>query len=140
LPYPVTSHSQESQILDGKKLKQRATRSSHPLSPKHSKMKEHSTYKTNSWLKIQPPPPLYRPSGKDRSTPTLGVATQALTGAFWSTHDVLHRTVTHPSGLRVLPTQAPRSCRVSPSSKFLGAHKSRLRPPSLRSWFCGSTK
>jgi hypothetical protein len=50
-------------------------------------MKEHSTYKPKSWLKIQPPPPIYRPSGKDRSTPTLGVTTQALTGAFWSTHE-----------------------------------------------------
>jgi hypothetical protein len=42
-------------------------------------MKEHSTYKPKSWLKIQPPP-IYRPSGKDRSTPTLGVTTEALTG------------------------------------------------------------
>jgi hypothetical protein len=27
-----------------------------------------------------------------------------------------------------------------PASKLLGAPGSRLRPPSLRSWFCGSTK
>jgi hypothetical protein len=32
LPYLVTSHSQESLILDGKKLKQRATHTSLPLS------------------------------------------------------------------------------------------------------------
>jgi hypothetical protein len=50
-------------------------------------MKEHSTYKPKSWLKIQPPP-IFRPSEKDRSTPTLGVTTQALTGAVWSTHEV----------------------------------------------------
>jgi hypothetical protein len=32
LPYPVTSHSQESHILYGEKLKQRATLTSLPLS------------------------------------------------------------------------------------------------------------
>jgi hypothetical protein len=93
-------------------------------------MKEHSTYKPKSWLKIQPPPPICRPFGKDRSTPTLGVTTQALIGAFWSTHEVLHRTAAHPSAHRILPTQAPRSCRVSPASKLLGAPGSHLRLPS----------
>jgi hypothetical protein len=46
----------------------------------------------------------------------------------------------HPPGLRVLPTQAPRSCHVSPTTKLLDAPGSRLLPPSLGSWFCGSTK
>jgi hypothetical protein len=73
------------------------------------------------------PPPTYRPSGNDRCTPTLGVRTQALTRAF--------RTAAHPSGLRVIPTQAPRSCRVSPASKLLGGPGSHLRPPSLQSCF-----
>jgi hypothetical protein len=98
-------------------------------------MKEHSTYKPKNWLKIQPPPPIYRPSGKDRSTPTLGVTTQVLTGAFWSTHEVLHRTAAYLSGLHVLPTQTPRSCHVSPASKLLDAPGSRLRPPSFRLGF-----
>jgi hypothetical protein len=107
------------------------------LSPQeHSKMKEHSHLQRVGW-KFSPPP-IYWPSGKDRSTSTLGVTTQALKGAFWSTHEVLHRTTAHPSGLHVLPTQAPRSCRMSPASKLLGAPESRLRPLSLRYWFCGS--
>jgi hypothetical protein len=76
------------------------------------------------------------PPENDRSTPTLG----ALTWAFCWTHEVLHRTAVHPSGLCVLLTQAPRSCCLSPASKLLGALGSHLCPPSLRSWFCGSTK
>jgi hypothetical protein len=37
-------------------------------------------------------------------------------------------------------TQALRSRSVSSASKSLDAPGSRLRPPSLRSWLCGSTK
>jgi hypothetical protein len=33
----------------------------------------------------------------------------------------------HPSGLHVLPTQAPRSCRVAPASKLPDAPGYRLR-------------
>jgi hypothetical protein len=44
------------------------------------------------------------------------------------------------TALRVASTQALRSRRVSSASKLLGAPGSRLRPLSLRSWFCGSTK
>jgi hypothetical protein len=118
-----------------KSSNQRASFSSLPLSQTTPKSKSTTTYKPKSWLKIQPPPPIYRTSEKDRSTHTLGVTTQALTGAFWSTHEVLDRTAAHPSGLRVLPMQAPRSCHVSPASKLLGTPGSRLRPPSLWSWF-----
>jgi hypothetical protein len=52
----------------------------------------------------------------------------------------LHRTVT------LLPQTASSRCKPCepatrpPASKLLGAPGSRLRPPSLRSWFCGSTK
>jgi hypothetical protein len=41
---------------------------------------------------------------------------------------------------RLASTQALRSRRVSSASKSLDAPGSRLRPPSLRSWLCGSTK
>jgi hypothetical protein len=41
---------------------------------------------------------------------------------------------------RLASTQALQSRRMSSASKLLGAPGSRLRPPSLRSWFCGSTK
>jgi hypothetical protein len=108
--------------------------------PKLKRAKEHKTHKlplnTCTRAKIQPPPPIYRPSKKDRSAPTLGVTTQALTGAFWSTHEVLHRTVVHPLGLCVLPTQAPRLCRVSPASKLLSARilSPPAEPPVLVLW------
>jgi hypothetical protein len=36
--------------------------------------------------------------------------------------------------------QSLRSRRMSSALMLLGAPGSRLRPPSLRSWFCGSTK
>jgi hypothetical protein len=65
----------------------------------------------------------YNPSGANRSCSTP-----------------LHRTATP------LPQTAssqhnpcdPATC--PPASKLLGTPGSRLRPPSLRSWFCGSTK
>jgi hypothetical protein len=41
---------------------------------------------------------------------------------------------------RFTSTQALRPRCVSSASKSLGAPRSRLRPPSLRSWHCGSTK
>jgi hypothetical protein len=75
----------------------------------------------------------------DQSAYTLGVTTQALIGAFWSTHEVLHWMVMHPPGLCVLPTQAPQSCHGSPASKLLDALGSRLRTPSLPSWLYGAT-
>jgi hypothetical protein len=81
--------------MDDKKLKQRATHTSLPFSPKAPQNEKiTTTYKPKSWLKIQPPPPIYRPFGKHRSTPTLGHTTQALIVAFWSTHDVVHRAFT----------------------------------------------
>jgi hypothetical protein len=76
------------------------------------------------------PPPIYSHTWKDRSSPTLGDIIQALIGAFWSTHEVHHRTTTHPSGLRVLQTQAPRSCHVSPAPKLPDA----LGSPSPSRW------
>jgi hypothetical protein len=51
------------------------------------------------------------PPKNDRSTPALGVTTQA--SQWHSTHEVLDRTTANPSGLHILLTQAPRSCRVS---------------------------
>jgi hypothetical protein len=41
---------------------------------------------------------------------------------------------------RLNSTQALRSRRVSSASKSLGMLGSRLRPPRLWSWFCGSTR
>jgi hypothetical protein len=84
--------------LGWKKLKQRATHTSHPLSQSTPKWNSTPPTKTKSWLKFQPPPPIYRPSGKDWSAPTLGDTIQALTGAFWSTYEVFHWTAAHPSG------------------------------------------
>jgi hypothetical protein len=43
------------------------------------------------------------------------------------------------TALRVASTQALRPRRVSSTSKLLSVPGSRLRPPSLRSWFYGST-
>jgi hypothetical protein len=72
------------------------------LSPQeHPKMKEHSHICQRVGWNLATP--IYRLYGNDQSAPTLGVTTQALTGAFWSTHEVLHWTVVHPSGIRVLP-------------------------------------
>jgi hypothetical protein len=52
-----------------KSSNQRATLSSLPLSQSTPKRKSTTTYKPKSWLKNQPPPPIYRPSRKDQSTP-----------------------------------------------------------------------
>jgi hypothetical protein len=41
---------------------------------------------------------------------------------------------------RLASTQALQSRHVSSASKLLGAPGSHLRPPSLRYWFCGSTR
>jgi hypothetical protein len=65
----------------------------------------------------------YNPSGANRSCSTP-----------------LHRTATsspQAASSRRKPCD-PATC--PPASKLLGVPGSRLRPPSLRSWFCGSTK
>jgi hypothetical protein len=116
-----------------------STLSSHLLSQKHPKMKKHSHLRAKELVEIQPLLLYIGPPKNDWSAPILGVTTQALTGAFWSTHEIFQRMAAHPSGLRVLPTQAPRSCCVLPASKLLGT-LARLCPPSLRSCFCGATK
>jgi hypothetical protein len=103
-------------------------------------MKEHSHLQAKELAEIQPLLLYIGPLENDWSTLTLGVTTQALTMAFWSTHEVLHRTAVHPLGLRVLPTQAPQSCHVSPASNLPDAPGSCLRPSILRSWLCGETK
>jgi hypothetical protein len=46
----------------------------------------------------------------------------------------VHRSPRPPDTSPAIPPCVP------PASKLLGAPGSRLRPPSLRSWFCGSTK
>ena len=70
-------------------------------------MKEHTHLQAKEMAEIQPLLLYIGPLENDRSAHTLGVTTQALTGAFWSTHEVHHRMTVHPPGLRVLPTQAP---------------------------------
>jgi hypothetical protein len=65
----------------------------------------------------------YNPSGANRSCSTS-----------------LHRMVTP---LPQTASSRRKPCDPAtrpPASKLLGAPGSRLRPPSLRSWFCGSTK
>ena len=87
LPYPVTSHSQESQILDGKKLKQRATPLLSPFLPRAPKNERALPPLAEEMAEIQPLFLYIGPPENDRSAPTLGVTTQAHEKAFWSTHE-----------------------------------------------------
>jgi hypothetical protein len=61
--------------------------------------------------------------------------------AIWSRSGYSHRADTHRPQFCFPSTHTPRSRRMSPPpSKLSGAPGSRLRPPSRRSWLCGSTK
>jgi hypothetical protein len=85
-------------------------------------------YMSPLWAKQKTRLPLalklrYNPSGANRSCSTP-----------------LHRTATP---LPQTASSRRKPCDPAmhpPASKLLGAPGSPLRPPSLRSWFCGSTK
>jgi hypothetical protein len=108
------------------KSSNKETLSSHLLSPSAPQNERALPPLAKEMAEIQPLFQYMYPPKNDRSTPTVRITTQAFTEAFWSTHEVLHRTVAHPSGLRVLLMQQPRSCCVSPASKLLGTPESRL--------------
>ena len=81
-PYSITSHSQESQILDGKKFKQRANSLLSPSLPRALQNERAHPPTSHEMAEIQPLLLYIGPPENDRSAPTLGVKHKPSQGHF----------------------------------------------------------
>ena len=112
--------------------------SSLPLTKSTPKRKSTPTQLAKEIAAQPATPPIYRAlRTNDRSAPTLGVTTQAHAGAFWSTHEVLLRLGTHPSGVASLRRNLRDHAACPPLRSF---PTRTTATPGPRTWLSGATK